>query len=147
MDNRSVPTSVVLPHAVYRDVASAIEWLERVFGFTEHYRYGPPDAPQGGQIFLGNAFVQLASSRAGRGSPHEAGTVTGSITVFVDDVRAHHAHTRSQGAEIFEDLNETIYGELQYGAEDLEGHRWLFSQHVRDVDPEEWGALVANRPT
>jgi uncharacterized glyoxalase superfamily protein PhnB len=30
-----------------------------------------------------------------------------------------------------------MYGEKQYGVEDLEGHRWLFSQHVRDVSPEE----------
>jgi uncharacterized glyoxalase superfamily protein PhnB len=38
-----------------------------------------------------------------------------------------------------------MYGEKQYGVEDLEGHRWLFSQHVRDVSPEEWGAKVAGR--
>ncbi|MDQ3327354.1 MAG: hypothetical protein M3506_02365 [Chloroflexota bacterium] len=44
-----------------------------------------------------------------------------------------------------EDLNETAYGERQYGVEDLEGHRWLFLQHVRDMDPGEWGATIADR--
>ena len=29
-----------------------------------------------------------------------------------------------------------------YGVEDLDGHRWLFSQHARDVDPQEWGATL-----
>ncbi len=47
------------------------------------------------------------------------------------------------GAKIVEDLHETTYGERQYGAEDLDGHRWLFSRHVRDVAPNEWGAIVA----
>jgi uncharacterized glyoxalase superfamily protein PhnB len=37
-----------------------------------------------------------------------------------------------------------VYGELQYGAEDLDGHRWLFSRHARDVNPADWGATVAH---
>lgn len=147
MQNRSVPANVILPHVVYSDVASAIRWLVRVFGFKEHYRYGPPDSPQGGQIFLGPAFVQLASSREGRGSPTHVGSATAYVTVFVGDVSAHYEDTKVAGGKIVEELNETMYGELQYVAEDLEGHRWLFSQHVRDVAPEEWGAIVTNRPT
>ena len=34
--NRSVPASTVLPHVRYRDLARAIAWLERAFGFAEH---------------------------------------------------------------------------------------------------------------
>jgi uncharacterized glyoxalase superfamily protein PhnB len=41
-----------------------------------------------------------------------------------------------------EDLHETVYGELQYGAFDLDGHHWLFSRHARDLRPDEWGATV-----
>jgi hypothetical protein len=26
-----------------------------------------------------------------------------------------------------------------------EGHRWVFSQHVSDVPPEQWGAKLAAR--
>jgi uncharacterized glyoxalase superfamily protein PhnB len=63
--------------------------------------------------------------------------------VFVDDVDAHYEKTKSAGATVVEELHETIYGERQYGVEDLEGHRWLFSQHARDLSPGEWGATVA----
>ena len=42
-------------------------------------------------------------------------------------------------------LNETAYGERQNAAEDLESRHRLFSRHVRDVSPEEWGATVARR--
>jgi hypothetical protein len=31
------------------------------------------------------------------------------------------------------------YGERQYTAEDPFGHRWTFSQTLRDVAPEDWG--------
>jgi uncharacterized glyoxalase superfamily protein PhnB len=31
------------------------------------------------------------------------------------------------------------YGERQYRAEDLAGHRWTFSETLADVAPEEWG--------
>jgi uncharacterized glyoxalase superfamily protein PhnB len=141
--NRSVPADVLLPHLVYRDVGAAASWLKRVFGFIEHYRYGAPDAPEGAQMHLGDAWIMLTSARPGRSSPAQAGYYTQSLTVFVEDVDGHYEKARSAGARIVEDLNETGYGERQYVAEDLEGHHWLFSRHARDVDPAEWGATVA----
>lgn len=51
MNNRSVPTESMLAHLVYRDVVTACEWLTRVFGFTERYRYGQPVS--GIQMHLG----------------------------------------------------------------------------------------------
>jgi uncharacterized glyoxalase superfamily protein PhnB len=143
MQNRSVPANVVLPHIVYEDVAGAIAWMVEVFGFREHFRYGPPDAPQGAQIHLGEAWVMLSSAREGRGSPVRLGGWTQSLTVFVEDVEAHCARTKAQGAKVVEDLHETEYGKLQYAAEDLERHLWIFSRHARDVAPEEWGAVVS----
>jgi uncharacterized glyoxalase superfamily protein PhnB len=56
--NRSVPTNAVLPHVVYRDVAGAIAWLTKTFGFREHYRYGDPGGPiSGAQMHLGYAWI------------------------------------------------------------------------------------------
>jgi uncharacterized glyoxalase superfamily protein PhnB len=141
MKNRSVPPDIILPHLVYQDVAAAIDWLTRTFGFVEHYRYGDP--AQGAQMHLGDAWIMLSVARPGRSSPAQAGVWTQSLTVFVEDVDAHFEKTKSAGAKIVEDLNETMYGERQYGVEDLEGHHWLFSRHARDVSPSEWGAVVA----
>lgn len=144
--NRSVPTDTVLPHLVYRDVAAALAWLTATFGFIEHYRYGDPGGPvQGAQMHLRDAWIMLERARAGGASPAQLGHRTQSLTVFVDDVDAHLARARAAGAAIVEELNETAYGERQYGVEDLEGHRWLFSRHVRDVRPDEWGATEPDR--
>jgi uncharacterized glyoxalase superfamily protein PhnB len=65
------------------------------------------------------------------------------LTVFVDDVDAHYAHAKAAGATILEEPHETAYGEYQYVAADLDGHHWLFSRHARDVNPEDWGAVVS----
>jgi uncharacterized glyoxalase superfamily protein PhnB len=142
--NRSVPTSVLLPHVVYDDVAEALAWLTKTFGFAEHYRYGEPGGPAAGaQMYLGDAWIQLTSARPGRVTPAKAGYATQSLTVFVEDVDAHYERTKAGGAKIVEELHETEYGERQYGVEDFAGHHWLFSRHARDVSPDEWGAVIA----
>src|SRR6266851_3733152 len=75
--NRSVPADTVLPHVVYRDVAEAIAWLTKTFGFAEHYRYGEPGGPiSGAQMHLGNAWIMVNRARAGRGSPAHLGCGT-----------------------------------------------------------------------
>jgi uncharacterized glyoxalase superfamily protein PhnB len=142
LKNRSVPADTLLPHLCYKDIPAAIAWLSSTFGFVEHYHYGEP--AQGAQLHLGDAWIMLNSPRSGRHSPAESGSITQSLTIFVEDVDAHYAHTKSAGAEIVEDLIETMYGERQYAALDLEGHHWLFSRHARDVSPTEWGASVIN---
>ncbi len=146
LKNRSVPADVILPHITYENVADALVWLTKAFGFTEHYRYGESEGRvSGAQMRLGDAWIMLNSARPGRASPAEAGRLTQSLTVFVEDVDAHFDRAKSAGAKIVEELNETAYGERQYGAEDLEGHHWLFSRHARDVSPEEWGATIAGQ--
>ena len=145
--NRSVPVDTVIPHITYRNVAAAIDWLTRILGFVEHFRYGeaPDGTIAGAQMQLGRAYIMLTSARAGRTSPLEAGVNTQFVTIFVADVNAHYARTMAAGATIFEPLNESIYGELQYGVTDLEGHSWIFSQHIRDISPDEWGAKLATK--
>jgi uncharacterized glyoxalase superfamily protein PhnB len=135
---------VVLPHVSYRNVAEAMAWLTRVFGFEEHYRYGVnEERVSGADMQLGAAHV-MVRMRAGA-TPAELGFGTQSLTVFVEDVGAHYARAKAEGATIVEEPHETEYGEFQYAALDLDGHHWLFSRHARDVGPEEWGAVMAKR--
>ena len=138
--NRSAPAETVLPHVVYAHLAEAMAWLERVFGFEEYYRYG--GGPAGGQMWAGKAAIQVRQARDGQRTPRELGFGTQSLTVFIEDVDGHCARAKAAGAKILEEPHETEYGEYQYGAEDLDGHPWLFSRHARDVTPEAWGAEV-----
>jgi predicted enzyme related to lactoylglutathione lyase/uncharacterized glyoxalase superfamily protein PhnB len=141
IENRSVPPNTILPHVVYPVVVQAVAWLTKTFGFTEHYHYGDP--ANGAQLHLGNAWIMVIQARAGRGTPAQLGSCTQSLTVFVEDVEKHFQLAKSANAKIVEDLHQTEYGELQYGAEDFAGHHWLFSRHARDVNPTEWGATIS----
>jgi uncharacterized glyoxalase superfamily protein PhnB len=143
ISNRSVPTKTVMPHVVYRRLAEAIPWLSKTFGFSEHFRYGDPAEPNGAQLHIGDAWVMVRDVRGREQVPAQIGYGTQSLTVFVEDVEAHFRHAKAAGVKIVEELHETEYGELQYAAEDLDGHHWLFSRHARDVSPEEWGAVVS----
>ena len=139
--NRSVPVDTVLPHVLYQDLPAAIAWLSKAFGFVEHYHYGEPMS--GAQVYLGRAVVMLKQVR-GQASPADLGFGTQSLTIFVEDVEAHYARARAAGAKILEEPHETVYGEFQYAAEDLDGHHWLFSRHARDLSPADWGAVIVH---
>lgn len=130
-----------LPHVEYQDLATAVAWLTKTFGFIEHYRYGDPIS--GAQLYIGNAWIMVNQSDPGTSSPAKLGYGTQSLTVFVDDVDAHFHNSQAAGAKIVEDLHVTEYGERKYGVEDLDGHHWLFSRHARDISPDQWGATIA----
>ena len=144
ISNRSLPTDTVLPHIAYRDLEAAIEWLGNAFGFVEHYRYGDPLS--GAQVKAGNAWIMLKKADPDSASLNRLGSATPCLTIFIDDLEAHFLRVKSAGVSILEDLHETIYGELQYTAEDLDGRRWIFSRHARDLSPDEWGATVSHAP-
>ncbi len=147
IENRSVPADTVLPHILYQDVAEATVWLTKTFNFSEHYRYADPAGTiSGAQMHLGNAWIMLKKAPPGSPSPAQLGYGTQSLTIFVEKVEEHFRKAKSAGAKILEDLHETVYGELQYAAQDLDGHLWLFSKHARDLSPAEWGAQVAGTP-
>jgi uncharacterized glyoxalase superfamily protein PhnB len=141
--NRTVPTDTVLPPIAYRDLDEAIPWLTRTFGFTEHYRYGDPIS--GAQLFAGRACIMVRTAKPESKTPAQLGYGTQSLTIFLEDLDTHFQHTKSAGATIVEDLHETVYGEYQYAALDLDGHHWLFSRHARDLSPDQWGAQLAKK--
>lgn len=120
----------------------AIAWLTRAFGFVEHYRYGDPVS--GAQVRAGNAWLMLKQMDAESRTPRELGFGTQSLTIFIEDLEAHYARAQSAGVTLVEDWHETVYGELQYAALDLDGHHWLFSRHARDVSPDQFGATISS---
>ena len=146
--NRSAPPSTIVPVLIYEDVGKAVDWLCYTFGFTERLRAGNTHA----QIIIKEGAVMLGSQRVGQGfdspdiaefRPPRPNEVSHLVHVNVDDLDRHYEHARQSGARILQPPANHPFGEKQYTAEDLGGHRWTFSQSIADVDPKEWGA----RPT
>lgn len=144
--NRSAPTSPVVPVLVYEDAGQALEWLCRVFGFTERLRAANPrGVVTHAQLTAGGGDVMIGG-RGGEYRPPEADEITQFVLVHVDDVDAHYERARQHGARIVNPPAEMPFGERQYTVHDIGGHRWTFSQSVADVAPEAWGGRTAQSP-
>ena len=115
-------------------------WLTRVFGFVEHVRIGDHRA----QLGYGDGAVIVADASHGRETPGIDAAATHSVMVRVDDLDAHYRTALEGGATILSEPATHSYGERQYAAADLAGHRWTFTQSVADVEPEQWGGSTVN---
>jgi uncharacterized glyoxalase superfamily protein PhnB len=139
--NRSIPSAVVIPVLIYPDVREAVDWLTTAFGFAERVRIGENHRSQ---LSVGQGAVIVGDTRDER-RPPRPGEVTHSVVVRVEDVDAHCAHARANGARILMEPIDFEYGERQYTVEDPAGHQWTFSQTLEDVAPDAWGGtLVAS---
>ena len=130
--NRSAPPGVVIPVLDYADVRAAAEWLCRAFGLLERLRIGEHRV----QLTFGEGSVVISDGSLSDGSEACGGH---SILVRVADVDGHHANAVRHGARVIRPPMDHPYGERQYTADDLGGHRWTFSQTIEDVDPRYLG--------
>lgn len=131
----------VIPMIAYEDGPAALDWLAGAFGFRERTRM--TDA--GGRLThaemeAGSGLIMLATPTPEYRAPkrHREGCeqarrwsavpyVVDGVLVTVDDVDAHYQRARAAGAVILSAPEDTGHGR-HYRAEDLEGHRWMFSQ-------------------
>jgi uncharacterized glyoxalase superfamily protein PhnB len=140
--NRSAPTAPIVPVLVYEDVAKALEFLSRAFGFKERLRAEWGGAVSHAQMDIGGGSIMMGK----QGGPFRVAsgdTVSQYAHVHVEDVDTHFAHAKAAGATILKEPQDMPFGARQYTAKDIGGHWWTFSQNIRDVDPADWGAKVS----
>ena len=133
MTNRSVPAATVIPVLAYPHVVKATDWLCNAFGFILRLRIGDHRA----QLVYGDGAVIVTQRSDADGDR----ALAQSVHVRVEDADQHHEQAAAAGAVILSPPTDYPYGERQYTAEDIGGHRWTFSQSIADVDPTEWGGL------
>jgi uncharacterized glyoxalase superfamily protein PhnB len=129
--NRSSPAARVIPVLPYADVPEAAEWLCRAFDFKERLRIG------GHRVQL--VFGDGAAIVTERG---DASSAAHTVHGRVEDADRHHEQAARAGAVILRPPTDYAYGERQYTAEDLGGHRWTFSESIADVDPASFGGTA-----
>jgi PhnB protein len=131
----------VIPFLAYEDGFAALDWLARAFGFRERMRMAGPDGQLAhGEMDAGAGVIMLATPTPDYEGPrrHREGCerarrwsavpwVIDGVLVYVDDVDAHIARAREAGARILSEVESNEAGR-GYRAEDLEGHRWMFTE-------------------
>lgn len=134
----------IMPSLRYDDVGRALVWLQDTFGLREHLRWSSEDGMvQHAEMRIGDGYVELAGATEDQPGPRTLGRTSTALVVLVDDVTEHFTHTQAANAKIVSPLSDKPWGLRQYTVEDLEGHRWEFSQQTRRVPPDEWGARLA----
>ncbi len=126
----------IYPRLAYRDERAALEYLVRVFQFTENREARmEPDEDKGwgmlAWLHTGNGVVMIGRENADVHrihSPMANGITSVQMMVKVQDVDGHYAHAVAEGADITMALEDAFYGERRYEATDLEGHRWHFAE-------------------
>jgi uncharacterized glyoxalase superfamily protein PhnB len=119
----------ITPYLLYEDGEAAIEFLTRAFGFREVDR---ATGSAGGlhaelEVKPGGGRIYLGQPGGGFRNPAAVGA-TSSVYALVDDVEAHHARARAEGATVIQELSDTPFGARQYGCSDPQGHEWYFAQ-------------------
>ena len=130
----------------YDDAAAAIDWLCNAFAFSVRLKVeGDAGRILHSELTYGDALIMVAQSgnKPGRehfppgASPQSVGGAnTQCLLAFVDDVDAHCANARANGAVILDeptvhDYGEDYWADRSYGARDVEGHLWWFTQRIR----------------
>jgi uncharacterized glyoxalase superfamily protein PhnB len=134
---RSVFTSALF----YKDPFTALDWLERAFGFERSMvitessgKLGHAEMRFGdGTIYIGGEWAEFTASPSSAG-----GKNTQVVHVRVnEDIDGHCERARRAGAVIVMEPQDQFYGDRTYRARDPEGHNWTFGQPVRAVTREE----------
>lgn len=143
----------------YNDPAAAIEWLGKAFGFVSRLIVKGDDGTiHHSELEYGEGLIMVAGCGRREGREHHppgvspqsiGGGNTQCLMLFVDDAEAHCEHARANGAKIVDepalhDYGEDYWADRSYGAVDLEGHLWWFTERVRSAEEFRAGVVVHN---
>jgi MerR family transcriptional regulator, thiopeptide resistance regulator len=126
----------VIPVLTYRDIAAAHDFLVQAFGFAAGGVHRTPDGQAvHGEVRAGETAIWLHRVTAEHqlDSPLSTEVATSGLVVYIDDIDAHYERARSAGARIDSEPVDQPYGQREYGARDLEGHRWWFAAPVKSA--------------
>lgn len=130
----------VTPYLFYANVAAALSWLEKTFGFERGGEItGPDGAIMHAEMKFMDGVVMMGSpsDEQGTKSPSELSGINQSLYIYVDNVDEHYHKAKAAGAANITEPMDMFWGDRMYTVRDLEGHHWSFAQHVKDIAPED----------
>lgn len=121
------------PYLYYEDVAGALAFLAKAFGFRRH---GPVMRRPDGKLNhaamkFGGDFIMMGCPAGKYRNPRRLGQATQCLYIPVPNADRQFARARKAGAKILEEPKDTPYGHRRFGAEDPEGHQWYFCHALK----------------
>ena len=139
-------TPAMYPRLTYADEVAALEYLTRVFQFTERREArmgGGDDEGMLAWLEFGDGVVMIGRATAAARdvhhlySPGDVGHATVMINVVVNGIDSHYEHALAEGATITMPIEDAFYGFRRYEADDLEGHHWHFHESLEAIRAHE----------
>jgi uncharacterized glyoxalase superfamily protein PhnB len=123
------PDPQVVPYILYADAGTAMDWLIKVFAFTERARDKNGDGTvRHGELLLDNGgVIMVGSPGADFRGPAKLGGVTQLQCITITDLAAHRERAQAAGASVSE-IGIRANRARSYTVEDPEGHSWYFSE-------------------
>jgi uncharacterized glyoxalase superfamily protein PhnB len=123
------PDPQVVPYLLYSDAGAAMDWLIKVFAFTERARDTNSDGTvRHAELMLDNGgVIMLGSPGPDFRGPAKLGEVTQLQCITISDLLAHRERAKVAGASVSE-VGIRASNARSYTVDDLEGHRWYFSE-------------------
>jgi uncharacterized glyoxalase superfamily protein PhnB len=120
--------NALIPLLVYEDLSAAHDFLVNAFSFEARF----VDRDENGnarhaEVRAGGTTIWMHRVTAEHGMASARTAASSGIVVMVDDVDAHYKRALANGAKVDGPPEDRPYGQREYGARDLEGHRWWFA--------------------
>ncbi|WP_417625556.1 VOC family protein [Pararhodobacter aggregans] len=129
------------PYLVCRNAASALEFYQAAFGAEEIFRMTDPADGRIGhaELRIAGALVMIADEYPDFGaiSPDTLGGTAVTLHLATEDADAATARAEAAGALVLRPPATQSFGERSAVLLDPFGHRWMLSQTVEALTPEE----------
>jgi uncharacterized glyoxalase superfamily protein PhnB len=126
---KDYPDPQVVPYLLYADAGAAMDWLIKVFAFSERARHKNSDGTvRHGELLLDNGgVIMLGSPGTDFLGPAKRGDATQLQCITITDLQAHRERAQAAGASVSE-IGIRANHARTYTVDDPEGHRWYFSE-------------------
>lgn len=132
----SLPAPHLMPLMRYRDLAEAMGWLERAFGFEKQIAVSDSDGEviygqmtYRGSLMMMGAVRETDLDKLMRQPDEVGGVETQSCYIVVNDADEHYARAIDAGAEIVLEIKSDGLGRRGYSCRDPQGHIWNFGTY------------------
>ncbi|OYQ33652.1 glyxoylase [Niveispirillum lacus] len=133
--------TAVMPYFTVKDASAAIDFYRRAFGAVEIFRMTDPMDGRIGhaELRLGDSTIMLSDEYPDFGalSPDTVGGTPVTLYLATKAVDEDLARAAEAGAMVIRAAANQSFGERSAMIMDPFGHRWMLSQTIEQVSPEE----------
>jgi PhnB protein len=125
----------LIPSIIVSDVRATLDWFTALGFETVDEMVGPDGGIEHATVRRGpDVWFMMGPSTWG-GPPGSTG-----MSIYInlpESVDAYHDQVTANGIEVKDPLTDQFWGDRTFSVQHADGYRITFSEHIRDVPPEE----------